>query len=74
MKYLIKLQFYIAALLMFSSLSCSKEGKYNLEDTPPLDFRSYYDGLTVTFANATEVQQIFHGSLEIIHQLYLVTL
>ena len=54
MKYLIKLQFYIAALLMFSSLSCSKEGKYNLEDTPPLDFRSYYDGLTVTFANATE--------------------
>ena len=54
MKYLIKLQFYIAALLMFSSLSCSKEGKYNLEDTPPLDFRSYYDGLTVTFANAAK--------------------
>ena len=53
MKYLIKLQFYIAAFLMLLSLACSKEGKYNLEDTPPLDFRSYYDGLTVTFANAT---------------------
>lgn len=39
---------------MFLLLSCSKEGNYNLEDTPPLDFRSYYDGLTVTFANATE--------------------
>ena len=39
---------------MFLVMSCSKEGKYNLEDTPPLDFRSYYDGLTVTFANATE--------------------
>ena len=39
---------------MFLSISCSKEGKYSLENTPPLDFRSYYDGLTVTFANATE--------------------
>ena len=35
-------------------MSCSKEGSYNLEDTPPLDFRSYYNGLTVTFANATK--------------------
>ena len=53
MKYFIKLQFYFAALLMLLTMSCSKEGKYNLEDTPPLDFRSYYNGLTVTFANAT---------------------
>jgi hypothetical protein len=54
MKYFNRIQLYIAAFLLFLSLSCSKEGKYNLEETPPLDFRSYYDGLTVTFANATE--------------------
>jgi hypothetical protein len=54
MKYFKKIQLYIAAFLLFLLMSCSKEGKYNLEDTPPLDFRSYYDGLTVTFANATE--------------------
>jgi hypothetical protein len=54
MKYFNKVQLYIAAFLLLLFMSCSKEGKYNLEDTPPLDFRSYYDGLTVTFANATE--------------------
>lgn len=54
MKYFIKSQLYITAFLMLLFMSCSKEGSYNLEDTPPLDFRSYYDGLTVTFANATE--------------------
>jgi hypothetical protein len=54
MKYFRKLQLYISAFLMLLFMSCSKEGSYNLEDTPPLDFRSYYDGLTVTFANATE--------------------
>jgi hypothetical protein len=53
MKYFKKIQFCVAAFLMLLSLSCSKEGRYKLEDTPPLDFRSYYDGLTVTFANAT---------------------
>jgi len=53
MKNLKKIQLYTAAFLMIFSMSCSKEGKYNLEETPPLDFRSYYDGLTVTFANAT---------------------
>lgn len=54
MKDLIKLQFYFAAFLVILSLSCSEEGDYTLEDTPPLDFRSYYNGLEVTFANATE--------------------
>jgi len=54
MKYFKRIQQYIAAFLLFLLMSCSKEGNYNLEDTPPLDFRSYYDGLTVTFANATE--------------------
>jgi len=54
MKYFKKLQLYITAFLLLLFTSCSKEGSYNLEDTPPLDFRSYYDGLTVTFANATE--------------------
>jgi hypothetical protein len=54
MKYFKKLQLYITAFILLLFMSCSKEGSYNLEDTPPLDFRSYYDGLTVTFANATE--------------------
>jgi hypothetical protein len=53
MKNLRKIHLYFAALLTLISISCSKEGEYNLEDTPPLDFRSYYNGLTVTFANAT---------------------
>jgi hypothetical protein len=54
MKYLRKTQLYIAAFLLFLIMSCRKEGVYQLEETPPLDFRSYYNGLTVTFANATE--------------------
>ena len=54
MKYLEIIHLYFAALLTVFSISCSKEGAYNLTETPPLDFRSYYNGLTVTFANATE--------------------
>jgi len=54
MRSYIKIQIVLAAFLLFLSMSCSKTGEYNLEDTPPLDFRSYYDGLNVTFANATE--------------------
>jgi hypothetical protein len=54
MKYFNKIQISLAVLALFAFLSCSKEGSYTLEDTPPLDFRSYYNGLTVTFANATE--------------------
>ena len=54
MKYFKHIQFLIAASVTLIWFSCSKEGQYNLEETPPLDFRSYYDGLTVTFANATE--------------------
>jgi hypothetical protein len=45
---------YFAAFLTVFAISCSKEGEYTLEETPPLDFRSYYDGLTLTFANAIE--------------------
>jgi hypothetical protein len=54
MKYIKHIQFLIAASVALIWFSCSKEGHYNLEDTPPLDFRSYYDGLTVTFVNATD--------------------
>ncbi len=53
MKYFTNLQFFIAASLTLICFSCSKPGHYNLTETPPLDFRSYYNGLTVTFANAT---------------------
>ena len=54
MKYFKHIQFFIAASIILFWFSCSKEGQYNLEETPPLDFRSYYNGLTVTFVNATE--------------------
>jgi hypothetical protein len=45
---------YIAAAIIFTILSCSKEGEYTLTETAPLDFKSYYDGLTVTFVNLAE--------------------
>ena len=54
MKYFKHIQIFIAASITLICLSCSKEGQYNLEETPPLDFRSHYDGLTVTFVNVTE--------------------
>ncbi len=54
MKNFKKIQLYIAAFALIFTLSCSKEGKYNLEEMPPLDFRSYFDGLTVTLANAVD--------------------
>lgn len=54
MKYL-KISKWFLAMLMITLWSCTKEeGKYNLEETPPLDFRPYYDGLTVALANATD--------------------
>lgn len=53
MKSRISYSLAILASMALFIFSCSKEGVYNLEDTPPLDFRSYYNGLTVTFANAT---------------------
>ena len=54
MKYYRHIQIFITALIVLLGLSCSKDGHYNLSEAPPLDFRSYYDGLTVTFANAAE--------------------
>jgi hypothetical protein len=47
----IKISKYTAILMIILSVSCKKEGSYTLSETPPLDFKSYYDGLTVTFAN-----------------------
>jgi len=43
-----------AVFAVLSILSCSKEVEYNLEETPPLDFRSHYNGMTVTFVNTTQ--------------------
>jgi hypothetical protein len=54
MKYRKYIRLFIAVVSVIIWYSCHKEGQYNLEETPPLDFRSYYDGLTVTFANATD--------------------
>jgi hypothetical protein len=54
MKYFKYLQFFIPASAALIFFACSKEGHYTLTETPPLDFRSYYNGLTVTFANATD--------------------
>jgi hypothetical protein len=54
MKYFKIKQVYFAAAIVLLILSCSKEGEYTLTETPPLDFRTYYNGLTVTYANATQ--------------------
>ena len=50
----IKISIYAALLMIIVSVSCKKEGTYTLTETPPLDFKSYYNGLTVTFANQTK--------------------
>jgi len=50
----IKISIYTALLMIIVSVSCKKEGTYTLTETPPLDFKSYYNGLTVTFANHTK--------------------
>jgi hypothetical protein len=54
MKYYNSTPVFYAALIILAFISCSKQGEYTLEDAPPLDFHSHYNGLTVTFANATE--------------------
>jgi hypothetical protein len=59
MKHFNIIQAYLAAAIILLILSCSKEGAYTLTETPPLDFRTYYNGLTVTYANAT------HGATNI---------
>ena len=53
MKYIIKIQTVLILISILFFVSCSKEGKYTLTETPPLDFKTYYNGLQVTFANAT---------------------
>jgi hypothetical protein len=45
---------YIAAAVVLTILSCSKEGEYALTETAPLDFKTYYSGLTVSFVNLAE--------------------
>jgi PKD repeat protein len=46
------------SLYMFAGfmliLSCSNEGEYTLTETAPMDFKTYYNGLTVTFVNTSE--------------------
>jgi hypothetical protein len=46
---------YVAAAMILITLSCSKEGEYTLTEMPPLDFKTFYNGLTVTFVNQTEM-------------------
>jgi PKD domain len=53
MKSIKNITYYAAVMMILAIASCSKEGSYNLTETPPLDFKSYYNGLTVTFANQT---------------------
>ena len=53
MKHILKMVFLAAATVTLC-LSCSKEGEYNLTETAPLDFKTYYDGLNVTFASQTQ--------------------
>ncbi|MFN8255030.1 MAG: PKD domain-containing protein [Bacteroidales bacterium] len=54
MKYFNIKMLSIAVTFLFLIVSCSKEGEYTLTETPPLDFTTSYNGLTVTFTNATD--------------------
>jgi hypothetical protein len=49
-----KHSYIISIALILILFSCKKEGSYSLTETPPLDFKTYYNGLTVTFANQTK--------------------
>jgi hypothetical protein len=44
----------LMSILSLAFIGCEEEGSYKLSELPPLDFKSYYDGLTVTFANQTK--------------------
>jgi PKD repeat protein len=50
----IRILIFVAIVMVLVSASCKKEGSYTLTETPPLDFKSYYNGLSVTFANHTK--------------------
>ena len=50
----IRILIFAAIVMIFLSVSCKKEGSYMLTETPPLNFKSYYNGLSVTFANHTK--------------------
>ncbi|MBN2347978.1 MAG: PKD domain-containing protein [Bacteroidales bacterium] len=41
----------ILIVSLIALFSCTKEGEYNLEDIPDLDFKVYFDGFNVTFVN-----------------------
>ena len=55
--------------LILSTLACSKEGDYRLQDPPPLSFEVTFDGLEGTFTNqnteASDVTWTFGESEEI---------
>lgn len=54
MKIVLNIPACLAAAILLFIVSCSKEGEYTLTETPPLDFKSYYNGLTVSFVNNTD--------------------
>ena len=66
MKSIKNLKLIVASAVLLSMVSCTKEGNYTLTETPPLDFKTYYNGLSVTFANqakdATDINWNFGDS------------
>lgn len=51
MKSVNKIKLIVVSAVLLCMVSCGKEGSYTLTETPPLDFKTYYNGLSVTFAN-----------------------
>ena len=51
MKKITNIKLIVASVVLLGAASCTKEGSYKLTETPPLDFKTYYNGLSVTFAN-----------------------
>lgn len=66
MKSIKNIKLIVASVVLLSIVSCTKEGNYTLTETPPLDFKTYYNGLSVTFANqakdATDISWDFGDS------------
>lgn len=68
----------LVSILLFAIYSCSEEGKYALQDPPPLDFHVNINGLAISFINnakgATDVSWDFgdnNGKLtgdSVVHQ------
>ncbi|MGQ1889215.1 PKD domain-containing protein [Thermophagus sp. OGC60D27] len=51
MKAIKSVYIFLFPVILLSLFSCSNEGEYELQDPPPLDFKVYIDGMSISFVN-----------------------